>query len=57
MNNYEVLVCYYRTRSNIKHFEMHDNQDRYKVFGTVYTNDHEKAHNLINTILNSINFI
>ena len=56
VNNYEVLVHYLRTRSNIKYFEMQDNQDKYKVFGTVYTNDHQKAHNLINTILNSISF-
>jgi len=56
VNNYEVLVHYLRTRSNIKYFEMQDNQDRYKVFGRVYTNDHQKAHNLINTILNSISF-
>lgn len=56
VNNYDVLVHYFRTRSNIKHFEMQDHKDKYKVFGSVYTNDHQKAHKLINTLINSITF-
>ncbi|WP_164112956.1 MULTISPECIES: hypothetical protein [Sphingobacterium] len=56
INNFEVLIHYYRTKSFEKNFQIQDNQNRYKVFGTVYSLDHQKAHNLIDTLLESITF-
>lgn len=56
VNNFEVLIHYYKTMDFVKNFTIQDNQKKYKVFGSVYTSNHLEAHNLINTILNSISF-
>ncbi|WP_286710445.1 MULTISPECIES: hypothetical protein [Sphingobacterium] len=58
MNNFEVLVEYFKTRSNYKDFLIQDNKGKFKVMGTIYAKkqDAQKAHELINLILDSLYF-
>ncbi|WP_309365849.1 hypothetical protein [Sphingobacterium sp.] len=58
MNNFEVLVDYFKTRSNYKSFLVQDNKGKFKVMGTIYVKkqDAQKAHELIDLILNSLYF-
>lgn len=58
VNNFEVLVDYYKTRSHYKYFLIQDNNGKFKVMGTIYVDKSNapKAHTLINTILNSLKF-
>ncbi|WP_341831226.1 hypothetical protein AACH28_18795 [Sphingobacterium thalpophilum] len=58
MNNFEVLVEYFKTRSNYKDFLIQDAKGKFKVMGTIYAQkqDAQKAHELIDLILNSLYF-
>lgn len=58
VNNFEVLVDYFKTRSNYKSFLIQDNKGKFKIMGTIYVKkqDAPKAHALINTILNNLQF-
>ncbi|MDR0266255.1 MAG: hypothetical protein LBV59_19710 [Sphingobacterium sp.] len=58
MNNFEVLVDYFKTRSNYKRFLVQDNKGKFIVMGTIYVKkqDAQKAHELIDLILNSLYF-
>lgn len=58
VNNFEVLVYYYKTRSPYKRFLIQDNKGKFKVRGVIYAQkqDATKAHALINTILNKLSF-
>jgi hypothetical protein len=58
INNFEVLVYYYKTRSPYKRFLIQDNKGEFKVRGIIYAQKQEttKAHALIKTILNKLSF-
>ncbi|MDR3010168.1 MAG: hypothetical protein LBV59_19700 [Sphingobacterium sp.] len=58
VNNFEVLVDYFKTRSNYKSFLVQDNKGKFIVMGTIYVKkqDAQKAHELIDLILNSLYF-
>ncbi|WP_286710443.1 MULTISPECIES: hypothetical protein [Sphingobacterium] len=58
MNNFEVLVNYFKTRSNYKSFLVQDNKGKFIVRGIIYVKkqDAQKAHELIDLILNSLYF-
>lgn len=58
VNNFEVLVFYYKTMWEKKSFILYDNMNRYGIIGSVYAKkeDYNKAHTFINTLLNSITF-
>lgn len=58
VNNFDVLVDYYKTRSFDKNFLIQDKNGKFKVMGTIYVKkqDATKAHALINTILNKLSF-
>lgn len=58
VNNFDVLVDYYKTRSFDKNFLIQDKKGKFKVMGTIYVKkqDATKAHALINTILNKLSF-
>jgi len=58
VNNFDVLVDYYKTRSFDKNFLIQDKKGKFKVIGTIYVKkqDATKAHTLINTILNKLSF-
>ncbi|WP_286710444.1 MULTISPECIES: hypothetical protein [Sphingobacterium] len=58
MNNFEVLVHYFKTRSNYKSFLIQDTKGKFIARGTIYVKkqDAQKAHELIDLILNSLYF-
>ncbi|MDR0266256.1 MAG: hypothetical protein LBJ04_23790 [Sphingobacterium sp.] len=58
MNNFEVLVDYFKTMDNYKSFLVQDNKGKFIVMGTIYVKkqDAQKAHELIDLILNSLYF-
>lgn len=56
VNDFRVLIFYFRTRSTFKNFNIQDIKGRYKIYGTIYTNDHAKGHALIEEILNGLSF-
>ncbi|NGF57121.1 hypothetical protein G5B00_11410 [Parapedobacter sp. SGR-10] len=58
VNDFKVLVDYYKTRSTRKNFIIQDNLDRYEVQGCIYVKktDSLKAHVFIDSLLNSITF-
>lgn len=58
VNNFEVLVFYYKTMWEKKSFILYDNMNRYGIIGSVYAKkgDYNNAHTFINTLLNSITF-
>ncbi|QRY56400.1 hypothetical protein [Sphingobacterium siyangense] len=58
VNNFDVLIDYFKTRSNYKSFLIQDKEGKFKIMGTIYVKkqDATKAHTLINTILNKLSF-
>ncbi|QQT56161.1 hypothetical protein I6I98_13220 [Sphingobacterium multivorum] len=58
VNNFDVLIDYFKTRSNYKSFLIQDKEGKFKIMGTIYVKkqDATKAHALINTILNKLSF-
>ena len=58
VKNSDVLISYFKTFPRGKTFIIQDKLGKYTVFGNVYAikTDYTKAHNYINTLINSINF-
>ena len=58
VKNSDVLIFYYKTLSGKKSFVIQDKLGKYKVLGYIYANqtDYVKAHNYINTVINSLDF-
>lgn len=58
INNFEVLVYYYKKVNTYKSFQIQDNKGKYKILGIIRVReqDAEKAHALIDKILNDLRF-
>lgn len=58
VKNADVLISYFKTFPTRKTFIIQDKLGKYTVLGSIYAikSDYTKAHNYINTLINSITF-
>jgi len=57
-NDFEALIYYFKKEQYYKTFHIQDKKGKYRIMATIYIKEQDanKAHALINQILNNINF-